>query len=235
VDTLLAVIAVISFAAAIGFGIVAWRALDDQRRRSAARVASLSAAIHADTPATPVAVGSLFDRPSGASVQGLPLIKGAVVGVLGVALIVFVTIATSDDAADRTGAVNVRAAAAVNAPLELMTMKHTRSGDALTITGLVRNPASGAQVSHISAVVFAYDRDGTFAASAQAPLDFTVLAPGDESPFVVTLKVADVSKYRVSFRTDAGTLRHVDRRAATPADDARGALSASRRAQLAQN
>ena len=39
-------------------------------------------------------------------------------------------------------------------------------------------------------------------------------APGDESPFVVTIpNVADVARYRVSFRTEAGTLRHVDRRA----------------------
>jgi hypothetical protein len=48
----------------------------------------------------------------------------------------------------------------------------------------------------------------------QAPLDFAVLEPGDESPFVVTIpNVTEVAKYRVSFRTERGMMRHVDRRA----------------------
>jgi hypothetical protein len=41
-----------------------------------------------------------------------------------------------------------------------------------------------------------------------------VLEPGDESPFVVTIpNVTEVAKYRVSFRTEDGMMRHVDRRA----------------------
>ena len=58
------------------------------------------------------------------------------------------------------------------------------------------------------------DRSGTFAGSGRAPLDFTTLDPGDESPFVVTLpNAAGVGRYRVSFRTEDGAVRHVDRRA----------------------
>ena len=69
-------------------------------------------------------------------------------------------------------------------------------------------------VARIAAVVFTFDRDGSFVTSARAPLDFTTLEPGDESPFVVTIpNVGDVGRYRVSFRTDAGVVRHVDRRA----------------------
>ena len=59
----------------------------------------------------------------------------------------------------------------------------------------------------------AFDKSGTFVASGRAPLDFTTLQAGDESPFVVTIpNVSEVGRYRVSFRTDGGMLRHVDRR-----------------------
>jgi hypothetical protein len=216
-DTVLLLLAAVSFVAALGFGLVAWRALDEQRRRSTARVAALAGAIHA-TPdaAAPVAVSSLFDRESGAMMQGRPLIKGAVVGVLGVALIVFVTITTTRDGVEPQGAAAVTAAAADIAPLELMTMRHARNGEALTVTGLVRNPSSGSRVARITAVVLAFDRDGALVTTAQAPLDFTILAPGDESPFVVTVSnAAEVGRYRVSFRSEAGAIRHVDRRTAS--------------------
>ena len=60
-------------------------------------------------------------------------------------------------------------------------------GTTLTVSGLVRNPGAGAAVNGVTAVVFAFDRDGAFVASGRAPLDFGALAPGDESPFVVTV------------------------------------------------
>jgi hypothetical protein len=65
------------------------------------------------------------------------------------------------------------------------------------------------------AVIFAFDRSGNFVASGRAPLEFVSLAPGDESPFRVSVpKIGDVGRYRVSFRTEAGVVRHVDRRRA---------------------
>jgi hypothetical protein len=68
-------------------------------------------------------------------------------------------------------------------------------------------------VSGVTAVVFAFDRNGGFVASGRAPLDFGSLAPGDESPFVVAVpNVSQVARYRVSFRTGRGIVRHVDRR-----------------------
>jgi len=40
------------------------------------------------------------------------------------------------------------------------------------------------------------------------------LGPGDESPFVVNIpNVVDVARYRVTFRSGSGVVRHVDRRA----------------------
>ena len=62
-------------------------------------------------------------------------------------------------------------------------------------------------------ILFAFDRSGAFVASGRAPLDFSALAPGDESPFVVNVpNVSDVARYRVTFRSGNGVVRHIDRR-----------------------
>jgi len=98
-------------------------------------------------------------------------------------------------------------------PLELVSMRHQREGTTLTVSGLVHNPTAGTAVNGVTAVVFAFDRNGGFVASGRAPLEFASLAPGDESPFVVAVpNVSDVARYRVSFRTGQGIVRHVDRR-----------------------
>ena len=211
----------IALAAAAGCAAVAWRAVDEQRRRSAARVAALAAAIHgeADAPPsrlkpalttepTPVAVSSMFATTPGAAVRGRPLIKAAVVGAMAVTLVVVAAMANRDHAESATVGQDT-------APLELVSMRHTREGGTLKVSGLVRNPRAGETVASIAAVVLAFNRQGAFVTSAQAPLDFLTLAPGEESPFIVTLPdVGDVGRYRVSFRTETGVVRHVDRRAA---------------------
>jgi hypothetical protein len=117
------------------------------------------------------------------------------------------TTATSPTAASAT-------ATASGAPLELVALKQVRDGDALTISGVVRNPHEGAPVERIAAVISFFDGAGAQLTSVRAPLDFRTLAPGDESPFQVTTTVpAGVSRYRVSFRRDEGTIvPHVDRR-----------------------
>lgn len=105
-----------------------------------------------------------------------------------------------------------RAAAPV--PLELLSLRHTQEADKLMVTGLVQNPRAGAAVTKVFVTAFVFAADGTFLASGRAPLDFTTLAPGDESPFVVTVPVkGDVARYRVGFRGEDGrVIAHVDRR-----------------------
>lgn len=104
-------------------------------------------------------------------------------------------------------------AAATPMPLELLSLRHEREGTQLSVTGLVRNPVSAAVVERVSAVVLLFDPQGSFVTSATAPIDFTTLAGGDESPFVVRMQApASVARYRVSFRTDGGSVTHVDRR-----------------------
>jgi hypothetical protein len=65
----------------------------------------------------------------------------------------------------------------------------------------------------ITAVVFAFDRAGAFMASGRAALDVNALGPGDQSPFIVNIpNVLDVARYRVTFRSSSGVVRHIDRR-----------------------
>jgi hypothetical protein len=109
------------------------------------------------------------------------------------------------------------AAVGPNSPLELVSLRHDRKNEKLAVSGLVRNPAAGQPVEHLSAVVFLFDKQGAFVTSAKADVDFLKLGAGDESPFVVSLDApATVSRYRVSFRTSDGVVPHVDRRGAPP-------------------
>ena len=105
-----------------------------------------------------------------------------------------------------------------NSPLELVSLSHARQNEKLAVSGLVRNPVSGKPVERLSAVVFLFDRAGTFVTSSRAHVDFLKLAAGDESPFVVSIDAPPtVSRYRVSFRTDDGVVPHIDRRGESPA------------------
>ena len=122
-----------------------------------------------------------------------------------------------DEAANRTGtdaAVQERA----GAPLELLSLRHSTDDQSLTITGIVQNPRGGALLSDVIATAALLGRDGSLLATGRAPLDFTQLRPGDESPFVVRIaSAAGVARYRVSFRSpDGGVIGHVDRRSAGP-------------------
>jgi hypothetical protein len=121
----------------------------------------------------------------------------------------YVTLSNSDSGTSHTSA----APAATNAPLELISLRQERKGARLTLSGLVRNPAAGVPIDDLAAVVFLFDGQGGFISSARVGVDFRRLGPGDESPFVITVDAPpNVARYRVSFRTDAGIVAHVDRR-----------------------
>ena len=110
------------------------------------------------------------------------------------------------------------AAVGPNAPLELVSLSHQRQNEKLAVSGLVRNPATGKPIDRLSAVVFLFDKTGTFVTSSRANVDFLKLGAGDETPFVVSLDApASVPRYRVSFRTDDGIVPHVDRRGTSAA------------------
>jgi len=238
-NTVLLFLTIVSVLAAVACAWIAWRLRADERRRSDARVAALSSAIDAvewashpsaHTRVQSAPMNDLFAPEHSAAAKGAPVIKLAVGAAMGIVLLVAIAMSnrgTSSDAEPATGTARP-AATRTAAPLELISMRHERAGDTLKVSGLVRNPRSGRPMTRVSAVVFAFNRAGAFVASASAGLDFTALEPGDESPFVVTVPgVADVGRYRVSFRTEAGVVQHVDRRAeqsrlAALADDPAG-------------
>lgn len=107
------------------------------------------------------------------------------------------------------------AVAAAEVPLELLSLRHSREGNTLTVTGLVQNPKEAAALTNVQATLFVFGPGGTFITSGRAPLDFTSLTPGDESPFVIRVPVSSVvARYRVGFRgPDDRVVAHVDRRA----------------------
>jgi hypothetical protein len=58
-----------------------------------------------------------------------------------------------------------------------------------------------------------FNHEGGFLGSGRAPVESSMLSPGGESTFVVTVPgAAAVGRYRVSFRTDDRVVPHIDRR-----------------------
>jgi hypothetical protein len=269
-DILLLAITVISLVVAFIMSVAAWRLAREQRERSAARVAALTAAASegdrvpepvqpaveweavavnarpaapvapwaparvssfpSETPdrrtgRQPAAIDTPVEAPMGDAFLGsavaTPESGGRQRGLAVAACVLFVALVSGGywtiygDASNSVAAADRSSAGA--APLELVSMRHERRGPKLSITGLVRNPGTGAMVERVAAVVFLFDQHSAFVSSARADVDFTKLAPGDESPFVVTVDApASVARYRVSFRNEAGVVPHVDRRGQEP-------------------
>jgi hypothetical protein len=107
-------------------------------------------------------------------------------------------------------------------PLELVALGHARETDALMITGTVRNPARGAKVEGLTAVISLLDRGGALVSTKDVPLDYRALGPGEEAPFKVSIPdPGSIARYRVSFRAGTDVVPHVDRRTDTKLASAR--------------
>jgi len=274
--TLLLIVTLISMLLAAIMSVIAWRIAREERRRSEARVAALSAEIHASAagqppmvmpaqaggsrradiglraeptrltfsatarsprrwdddlelrPATgPSAGADLFTavQPSQSGSRLAAVVAvGAFVFASGVAIVI--VLSGGPGSAARSGSqptpANVESAATaapraavapVVAPLELVALGHERDGDRMTVRGVVRNPAAGAAMERLTAVVFLFNKEGGFLASGRATIEPPALGPGGESTFVVILPgVGAVGRYRVSFRTSDRIVPHVDRR-----------------------
>jgi hypothetical protein len=247
-QTILIVVTVGSLAMTIVLSVILARLIRFERRRSAARAQLLREMADAataplelepivdespdfrmresaDVIAT-VSTNDLFALPDVRSAWPRRVAVGAAVAVMTVAATL----------AFRSGAPaeSARAATAASAPagrLELLSLKQTQGPGALTITGLVQNPADGAELSKVAATALLFAADGSFLASGRAPLDFTVLRPGDESGFVITVPVnAPVARYRIGFRGEDGhVIGHVDRRTTSTLATAATGAAAPRR------
>jgi hypothetical protein len=227
-DVVLVSITGIALGLAVAMGLVLLKVLRDERQRSDARVALLTAAtaseisepfalygtapdgltLHPDARVRQTAELFVTQEVESPWKRRLAIAAGivAVIVAIGYALTSFTRPAQTSAS---------QAALHQSLPLELMTLRHSQEQNSLTITGLVHNPRTGAAISHASAVAFLFGPDGALVASGQASLDYATLAPGDESPFVIKIPVSGrVSRYRVGFRgPDGAVIAHVDRRA----------------------
>ena len=225
-DVVLVSITAVSLVLAIAMGLIVFKLLREDRQRSDARVAMLTAATGRFDPPLQAAGRTVpQDRdvpvPARAELFAPDVApsawprRGAVVAAVAATLAAAAYLVLPGGPAASPNVVPPTALATTPAgPLELMSLHYARDVNALTITGSVQNPRNGTPVSGLFATVLLFAPDGSFLTSARAGLDFTTLSPGDESPFVVTVPVTDaVARYRVGFRTADGTVvGHVDRR-----------------------
>lgn len=185
-------------------------------RLSAADIEIFRDAAAASPAAAHVLPSDLFEQSAPQTGSHLLYIG---LGAIVMAALIFMgfrwAVGSSPAATTETSAALAPAAAATAQPLGLVSLQHEQSGDGtLVISGVVRNPADSITRERIFAAASLVDAAGTLVATARAPLDFTSLAPGEESPFVVRIAAADgVARYRIGFRDAAGAaVAHIDRR-----------------------
>ena len=228
-DTTLVGVTLLSLAMSAALSVMVWRMLRDERARSEARVTAL-AALSARPVArptqdlslrqAPASVGALFAEPEQTSPWGNRFAVMAGVGLVMASIVLFALAARgpkSTVAAAPAQAGHATAAAPV-AGLELISLRDARQANSLTITGLVHNPRTGQALTRVTVTAYTFDDKGSFLASGRALIDVTALAPGDESPFVVTVPVTEtVARYRIGFRGEDGrVIAHIDKRHQVP-------------------
>lgn len=222
-DTTLVGVTLLSLAMAAALSVIVWRMLRDERARSEARVAVLTSMAAVPTaPATPElplrqappSVGAMFSEPEHASPWGNRVAVMAALALVIASVVLFALAAGGTRTSARAAGAANAPAAATSAGLELLSLRDSRKADGLTITGLVHNPQRGAPLSRVTVTAYTFDDNGSFLASGRALLDVTSFAPGDDSPFVVTVPVTGtVARYRVGFRTEDGrVISHIDKR-----------------------
>ncbi len=147
------------------------------------------------------------EEPSGSR---LPVFAAAALIVMLGGALIFLNTSTSNDHAATVAHVGH------SEPLELVALGHAREVSVLTITGTVRNPASGVKMEGLTAVISLLDRDGALVSTKDVPLDYRAIAPGEEAPFKVSIPdPGSIVRYRVSFRAGTDVVPHVDRRVDT--------------------
>jgi hypothetical protein len=217
-------ITLLSLVVAAVSGFVAWRSIRREQLRADARVASLAAAI--DGIALPAHIAdttrSLDDSPDFNSEVGemtfeaidQPSMRRRLLLAVGGACVVVAGVVWIAMMSDRYEPPAQRVVSPHAESLELLSLQAARDGGTLAITGLVRSRADE-PLTTVTAVVSAIDAKGRPVGRGSVPL--TTILPRRESRFVVTIgNVSDAARYRVSFRSATGVIRHVDRRAERP-------------------
>lgn len=243
-NSMLILITFASLGLAAAMSAIAWHSVRNERRRSEARIAALAAEIGDEgwPSAQPVPglrrAANMFvvdEESEGHSPMAIAVAAGGlIVGtIILLALVLPVghkgTVGSpgslgspgspgSPGSLGSLGSLGSAGSAvadrAVSAPIELVALGHDRSADRLTVHGVVRNPANGIDVPHLTAVVLLFNSAGAVVTTGRAVVEANDLMPGAEAPFTVSVPgAADIGRYRVSFRTgDDHVVPHVDKR-----------------------
>jgi hypothetical protein len=163
-------------------------------------------------------VGGLFAEPE----QSSPWMRR--LGIAAAVALAAAVVGFTASAFTRTGTTeptttSVASTSGDGPTLELLTLSYEQKDGTLTINGMVQNPkASTAMATGVEVTALVFGSDGNVVASGKAPLDFSRLRPGDESPFVVRVPVTgNIARYRIGFRgNDGRVIAHIDRRSAGP-------------------
>jgi len=232
-------ITLLSLVVAAVSGFFAWRTLRHEHLRSSARVGLLAAAMdegalslrlfetgpsfessddfrnednefRSEQPGPPATlIFEAMDTQPSIRRRLLSVVIGACVVVAGV-----IMIAMMSDRYEPPPAARVVSPHAES--LELLSLDASRDGSTLAVTGVVRSRTEE-PLTAVTAVVSAIDAKGRPVGLGSVPLD--AIRPRSESRFVVTIQdVNEAARYRVSFRSATGVIRHVDRRAARTSD-----------------
>jgi len=170
----------------------------------------------APAASAPIADGPMFVEPVRTPAWGNRLGIMAAIVLVGASALLFAMTASKARATAAAG--TALAQSPTEAGLELISLHDAHANGTLTITGMVRNPRSASLLTRVTVTAYTFDDKGAFLASGRALLDVTSLAPGDDSPFVVTVPVTDaVARYRIGFRGEDGrVIGHVDHRQQGP-------------------
>lgn len=196
-----------------------WRVIDENRRRSEARVARLAAAVdgaEALRPA-PVSVAHLLEPIDSGGMQRTVALAGTVGLLLVLVVLSFGQLASGPALAESAIAAEPGVAqAATGRSLDLMSLTHQRNETgALELRGEVDSASGGASLNRMTAVALLFDNQGTFLGSERAPLQLRALDDETHATFLVSVAdAARVGRYRISFREGDRIVPHVDRREA---------------------
>ena len=234
-DFALGTVTLLALVMTVAMGVVTWRLVREERRRSAARLAALEAELRrlgdgtsVLPPAPPIDVPipgeasdadlditarDLFGGTANASAgwsrrfAAIGAAAAVIAAIIGLAVVASIDTHPEDETDQ----------AAV--PVELLALEHERQGSFLAISGSVRIPAEpNNPPSPLSVLARVYDEAGVMVASGRVPLQFAP-PPGAESPFSISLPADNASRYRISFLSNDVTVPHVDLRPTSAGND----------------
>lgn len=240
----LGIVTVLALLITMGMGVVTWRLIREERRRSAARLSALAdelrqhepgreRASFVDSPVDTVNVPAdmpLQTRPShvsadpvtGSSVTAKDLFQprveetGAWMRRLAGFGIATAVLVTLVASATLTFPDSRLNDAATDAPQMLVELLALthEHQDGMLAISGMIRNRGNRQAEQLTVMALALDHDGTIVASGRAPLASDSLLAGAESTFAVSLPAEDATRYRISFLFEDVTVPHVDRRVA---------------------